>query len=191
MATSRGKIGRLPENARDELNRMIRDNREAEDIIVFCAEHGAVGVTPQNVSAWKKYGYARWLKTQERIDHMAARRAMAREMIDAAKDDGDGAMTAASDAASAMAVELLTDVLEDFEPDVLRGAIAEKPQRMLQLIETLTSIRKRDQDAVVLRQKVADYERKQKQLADVIGQNGMATKEDFDAIYRDAYGVKG
>ena len=171
MATPRGKIGRLSQELRDQLNRMIRDNKTAEEILAFLCAQGIEGVTPQNISTWKRFGYEKWERNQVRIEQMASRRAMAREMIEEARADGDGSPLA-SDAASAMAVDALTEVLEDFDPELLKAAIAEKPDRILSLMETLTGIRKRDQDAVVLRQKLEAARKLAEQAATAANASG-------------------
>jgi len=172
MATPRGKIGRLSQELRDQLNRMIRDNKTAEEILAFLCAQGIEGVTPQNISTWKRFGYEKWERNQVRIEQMASRRAMAREMIEEARADGDGSLSLASDAASAMAVDALTEVLEDFDPELLKAAIAEKPDRILSLMETLTGIRKRDQDAVVLRQKLEAARKLAEQAATAANASG-------------------
>ncbi|MCX7010322.1 MAG: DUF3486 family protein [Kiritimatiellaeota bacterium] len=190
MATPRGKIGRLPEALRAQLNGKLRDNNTAEDIIAWLESNGITGITPQNISTWKKWGYEKWLKRMDRLEDMASRREFARQLVREANDEGRDALTVAGDAASAMAVETITDVLEDFDVAALRTMLAEKPEKFMDLIHALAAARKGDQSAVLLRQKVEEYERQRKQLSEVIEKNGVATKEDFDAIYRDAYGVK-
>ncbi len=172
MATARGKIGRLPQEMRERLNLLIRDNKTAEEILAFLAENGIEGVTPQNISTWKRFGYEKWERNQVRIEQMAARRQMARDMIEAAKADGDASLSIASDAASALAVDALTEVLEDFDPEILKTAIAEKPDRILALMDTLNGIRKRDQDAVILRQKVEAARRLAEQAATAANATG-------------------
>ena len=89
MATPRGKIGRLPEALRAQVNGLLRDNKTAEEIIALLDAQGVAGVTPQNVSAWKKFGYQKWERLQDRVDLMRARRDMAKQMVEEAREDGD------------------------------------------------------------------------------------------------------
>ena len=147
MATPRGKIGRLPAALRDQVNGMIRDNAEAADIIAFLDSKGVSGVEPTNVSAWKRWGYERWEKRMEKIDAMRNRVEFAQAL---ATENGQ----AASDGASALAVDAISQALEDFDPDNLRILLAERPEKFADLVYALTAIRKGDQAAVLLRQKV-------------------------------------
>ena len=190
MATPRGKIGRLPEALRAQINGMLRDNKPADEIIALLEAQGVVGVTPQNVSAWKKWGFEKWNRRMERLDEMAARREFSRHLVTEARDEGGDGLTVASDAASAIVVEQIAEALEEFDPLLLKGMLAEKPEKFMDLAHALAATRKGDQSAVLLRQKCEDYERQRQQLAEVIEEKGVATKEDFDAIYREAYGVK-
>ncbi len=190
MATPRGKIGRLPEALRAQINGMIRDHKTADEIIALLEAQGVSGVTPQNVSAWKKWGFERWNRRMERLDEMASRREFARQLVSEAKDEGGDGLTVASDAASAIVVEQIAEALEAFDPLQLNAMLAEKPEKFMDLAHALAATRKGDQASVLLRQKVEEYERQKKQLCAVIEEKGVATKEDFDAIYREAYGVK-
>lgn len=158
MATARGKIGRLTNELREHLNRMIRDNNPSIDILNFLAARGIDGVTPQNISTWKRFGYEKWERNQLRIEQQAARRAMALEMIEAAKADG-ASLSIASDAASAMAVDAITEVLEDFDPENLKTEITAHPELFMQLIKALNGLRLRDQSAIALKQKIDDARR--------------------------------
>ena len=167
---------------------MIRDNREADDIIKRLDDLGVVGVTPQNVSAWKKYGYQKWLRRQERIEGMRARMEFARKL--AGESGGEnGGMALQSDAASRIAVDGIMAVLEEFDPALLSALLREKPEKFMDLLHSLSDIRKRDQDAVILRQKVAEYQRRVRQLTDVASENGVATQADISKIFAEGYGT--
>lgn len=187
MATSTGKIGRLPDALREEINGMIRDNCSAEQIITRLEVAGVKGVTAANVSAWKKYGYSKWEARQERLRDMEARRDFAMDLVREAKASGDEGMTLASDAASAMAIDHIMGVLEQFDASQFSAMLAEKPERFVDLVMALTALRKRDQDGVLLQQKVDEYRRKIKQLADVVDERGVATKDDVQQIFAEAY----
>jgi len=183
VATPRGKIGRLATTLRDAVNAMIRDNREAEDIIGFLVSKGVEGVTPQNVSAWKANGYQEWLRRQERIEEIRQRVEFARDLT------REGGADVQSDAASRLAVDAITAALEDFDPSSLRTMLSEKPAEFANLVKSLSSIRARDQAAVLLRQKVEDYERRVANLRALVDGKGSASKADVDGIFAEAYGV--
>ena len=190
MATPRGKIGRLPEALRKQINGMIRDNKTADEIIAVLESQGVAGVTPSNVSAWKKWGFEKWSQRMDRLDEMEAEQEWCQTVVERARAQGGDALTAGSDAASLRAMQILRDAMDNFGPESMRGLLAEKPEKFLDLCQALAAVRKGDQASVLLQQKVEDYERQRQQLSAVIEEKGVATKEDFDAIYREAYGVK-
>lgn len=154
MATPRGKIGRLPETLRKQINGMLRDNKTAEEIIALLESKGLQGVTPSNISAWKKWGFEKWNRRMERLDDMACRREFARQLVTEAKDEGADSLTVASDAASALVVEQIAEALEEFDPTLLKGMLAEKPEKFMDLAHALATTRKGDQAAVLLQHRV-------------------------------------
>jgi hypothetical protein len=159
MATDRGKIGRLPANLRNAVNGMIRDNKPAEDIIAWLDARGVAGITPQNVSAWKAWGYQKWEARMQQLDEQSARREWARAMLQEARADGDDSASLTSDAASMQAADIIQTALDDFDPQLLRGLLAEKPDKFVEVVKALSSIRTRDQASVALQIKVRDARR--------------------------------
>lgn len=189
MPTPRGKIGRLPEALRAEINGLIRDNKPAEEIIALLEARGVAGVTPQNVSAWKKWGYEKWQHRMERLDEMEAEQEWCRTVVEKARTEGADILTAGSDAASLRAMQIMRDALDNFGPEAMRGMLAEKPEKFMDLCHALATIRKGDQASVLLAQKVEDYERKIQQLREVVDSQGAASADDVKKIFKEAYGV--
>jgi hypothetical protein len=76
----RSKIGRLPYAIRHELCERMLDGAPAADLCAWlndlppvrlaCATFGGGAINPQNVTDWRKTGYADWLKDRERTDHL-------------------------------------------------------------------------------------------------------------------------
>src|SRR5215467_13465393 len=66
---SNGKIARLPNDLRHQLNSLLRDGFTYKQII---AQLGAPvkHLTPRNLTSWRKNGYKRWLEEQSRIDRI-------------------------------------------------------------------------------------------------------------------------
>ncbi len=178
MATERGKIGRLPDALRGEVNAMIRDNRTAEDIIALLASKGVTDISPQNVSAWKKWGFAKWERRMQRLDEQSARRSWAREMVAQAKADGDDTMTLVSDAASLQAAETIQDVLDELDPSIISGMIAEDPRKFFDMVHALSSLRQRDQAGIKLQMEVETYRREMRRIADEAEKASEATGND-------------
>ena len=189
-ATPRGKIGRLSHALREKVNGMLRDNATAEDIIAMLKADGVEGITPQNISNWKANGFQKWLNGQERIDKIRSNYDFALSLAKAEAEEGIDGLTVASDAASRVAISQIMTVLENFDISSLSQALDDKPSKFIELLHALSSIRQRDQAGVALRMKVKQWQDAADKLRDTIDANGVATKEDFDAIYKEAYGVK-
>jgi hypothetical protein len=90
----RGKIARLPRAVRDELNIRLDDGQEADDILpwlnalpevqkIITERFNGVGVSPQNLSAWRQGGFQEWLLHRELLDTAVHVRENLREMGDA------------------------------------------------------------------------------------------------------------
>ena len=193
MSTGRGKIGRLDAEARGHINALIRDNRPAEDVIKMCATLGAKGVTPQNVSAWKAFGYQEWERRQQRMDEMASRREFAMEMAKKAGDEKSGGLDLASNAAATLAVDAIQEALEDFNVENLKAMLAEKPDKFMGLIDSLAALRKGDQEFVKVKMAFEVYRAKVREQAEQLEAmadgKGAASKEDLKAIAKELYGV--
>ena len=166
MGTARGKIGRLPVDTRRTINKMIRDNCTAEAIIAHIRDTtGEDDVSPQNVSNWKTNGYQDWLRRQERLEDMAARRAFARELVESAGKEGDDSLSLASNAAAALAVDAITSVLEDFDPSALKELLADRPDKITALVQSLARLRSGDQEMVRLEMAYREHKRQIRELA--------------------------
>ena len=184
MATERGKIGRLPEALRAELNAMIRDNRTAVDIQAFLEAKGITGVTPQNISNWKKYGFEKWAARQARIDEMKSRMEFAADLSRECQAT-DGA-DLAGDVAGRLAMDSCTAILEGFDPANFQAMLAEKPEKFVDLVHVVSVMRNTEV-------KLAEFKRKIRaaidQAAHVADEKGGATADDIKQIFNQAYGV--
>jgi hypothetical protein len=74
MARRRGKIARLPDALRDELNRRLLDGELYKKIGGWLAEKGHGGIDKRHLSVWFHGGYQEWLKAQARVAQDAADR---------------------------------------------------------------------------------------------------------------------
>lgn len=185
--TPRGKIGRLTHDLRNAVNRMIRDNSTAESIQGFLESKGVQDVSSQNISAWKSNGYQKWLREQDRIERMQATVEYAQRLV---SETGAKGMTMASDAAARIAVDKLITVMDDFDPDALSQMLALKPERFPEVIQALAVLRKGDQAAVILQQKVDAYQRGLSDLIALAEEKGAATPDDVKDMFKEAYGLE-
>src|SRR2546425_12179173 len=75
-STRNGKIARLPHALREQINRRLRDNRQAKTILpwlndlpegktLLAAQFDSRPVSKQNLSQWKSGGFRDWLTRQE------------------------------------------------------------------------------------------------------------------------------
>src|ERR1043166_2196726 len=76
LMTRTGKIARLPDDIRNQLNRRIRDGENGQKLLkwlntlpevraVLAAEFHGQPVRPSNLTEWKKGGYRDWLVSQD------------------------------------------------------------------------------------------------------------------------------
>jgi hypothetical protein len=90
IQTRNGKIARLPQVIREQLNRRLDDGEPGEGLLewlntlpavqaVLAAEFGGSRINAQNLSNWRKGGYQHWQKQQER-------RANVRQLTEDAKE---------------------------------------------------------------------------------------------------------
>ena len=65
-----GKVARLPENTRNQVNEFLDDGLEYQRIVDWLAENGFPGFTHNNISRWKDGGYQDWLRHYSRLDEL-------------------------------------------------------------------------------------------------------------------------
>src|SRR5712691_1319531 len=67
-----GKIARLPQAARDQINLMLRDGLPYAEIVVRLGQAGT-GLNKDNLSRWRKAGHQDWLWQQRWLAATATR----------------------------------------------------------------------------------------------------------------------
>src|SRR5581483_5586371 len=124
-----GKIASLPFELRQQVNEKIRDGVTYPAIIEWLKPLGH-DLNEQNFTNWVKgdpaapqrgSGYQDWLKVQERIDAIGARKDAALQMVHALKKDGSVHITEANEL---MLASQINDVLTDFDPQALKDLMA-------------------------------------------------------------------
>jgi len=66
-----GKIARLPHDARETVNNMLRGGFRYKDIADYLAHRGYSGISENNISFWKYHGYMDWLVRQHELEARA------------------------------------------------------------------------------------------------------------------------
>jgi len=80
MKTRTGKIARLPAEIREQLNQRLLDGARALDVLpwlnalpavqkILAEQFGGRPVRPQNISEWRKGGYAEWASHRTGLAH--------------------------------------------------------------------------------------------------------------------------
>lgn len=159
-----GKIARLPQLVRDELNRRLRDGETGETLLAWLNAHAGVvyvlreqfggrPINKQNLSDWRLGGHQDWLRHQETLDWV---RGLA-EQDEELRDEGDG-MEVSDRLAGLMAVELMRTA------QTLIETVAdprERWPRLREVLQELAQLRRDDHRATRLRMDRAEANRLQ------------------------------
>ena len=155
--TRKGKIASLPAAIRESLNHLLFNGARGpkiitwlhsqEEVLRVLDEGGEEPITPQNLSEWRKGGYADWLARRERVEEIKILSSYAAELAEAA-----GASV--SDGAAAILGGKILAAAEK---------LAETPEGEKSLVGLALSIAKlRDSDSKLLRARVAERNADQK-----------------------------
>jgi hypothetical protein len=157
-----GKIGRCPPHIRDEVNRRLLNGEPASKILpwlnsqevvlrVLDEHFGEEPVTPQNLSEWRKGGYAAWLKRRERLANL-------KELSAYAATLGEAAGGNATDGSAAI---LGGRILERIET----ALEANDDATLAALVDPLVKLRGTDLEARKARQRERLLDQKERQVA--------------------------
>src|ERR1035441_9158793 len=151
--TRKGKIARLPQSIREQINRRLQNGEEAkqiaewlnalpEVIAILAAEFGGQAINDVNLSNWKLGGYRDWEAQQEALEAVRRFGTDAAELSQAA--GGQLADQLAVCLTARIAVALQRPTYDGHDP-------AEQLQRLRQLCADLVALRKGDHNAQWLR----------------------------------------
>lgn len=138
-----GKIARLPQSIRAELNLRLRDGVPASKLIpwlhgqeavlrVLDEEFNEEPISPQNLTEWRQGGYQDWLRQIEKLE---ARREQQEYFLNLAAL-GKNTMDAS---ASIVAGEMMT-LFEDIDIQQQKLLIAENPENLIDFIGALAKL---------------------------------------------------
>jgi hypothetical protein len=151
--TRKGKIARLPQPIREQINRRLQNGEEGkqiaewlnalpEAIAVLAAEFDGQPISDVNLSNWKLGGYRDWEAQQEALE--AVRRI--------GGDAAELSQAAGGQLADQLAVCLTARIAVALQRTPVDGADpAEELQRLRQLCADLVALRKGDHNAQRLR----------------------------------------
>lgn len=149
-----GKIARLPNDIREQLNRRLQDGEEGQKLLdwlnglsqtqrVLSAQFGGRPISKQNLSEWNQGGYRDWLRAEEdrlRLDRLIEHAARL------AGSDDEGPLS------ERLATVLLVELAGTL--DELRDASvppAERWQLLRQMLREVAQMRREDHRAAQLR----------------------------------------
>jgi hypothetical protein len=129
-----GKIARLPEKTRDQINQMLADGVPHLQILESIGEY-AKGITVGNITTWKTHGgFQRWL------DHRDTKAALNITRTEAADLATEKPAAPLQEASRSLASAQIYDLLRLFDTTALRSALASKPELYLQLISSISRL---------------------------------------------------
>jgi hypothetical protein len=123
-------IARLPKAARDVINRMLADGATLEQIRQQLGE-GTEGVGEPELRDWKKGGHRAWLKQQERLEDMRAKREFALELA----REGQGVEF--QEAGWQLAANQIYELLMGFDQKTLKTRLKGSPEHYGRLLNAL------------------------------------------------------
>jgi hypothetical protein len=131
-----GKIARAPFEVRTRVNEMLRDGATAGAIIKFLESKDVFGVSEMNVTNWRQGGHQDWLKEQERLTDMAAKREFAMEIV----KQNEGSKL--HEATLHLAASQLYETLTDFDLTSLKDLLKAKPENYAAIVNSLAKLSK-------------------------------------------------
>lgn len=158
-----GKIGRLPREVRDALNRRLDDGEEGEQLLEWLNQLPAVKkvlrqqfesrpITKQNLSEWRQGGFQDWLKREEARATVQELRESSSEL--AAEAD-------ALDLSEDLAVRLTVELAQQAKAVLDEPATpTERWDRLTGVMRQLSALRRDTAQACQTRIKYADWKRK-------------------------------
>jgi hypothetical protein len=192
MSARQGKIARLPEAVRAELNQRILDGQSGKTILCWLNELPDAGddFNDTNLTNWRKGGYQDWLNRRDRI---ARTKEMAAYSVKLAASAGGNLSEGAAAILSGKVlelVEMLDGLVESAEAE--EGAEAKTPEQIAataaalkDLTESLATLRTGDQNNVRLQQNNAKLDLDKQKLAQAQESIDLAKKQFMRQYARD------
>ncbi|MBC8095738.1 MAG: DUF3486 family protein [Akkermansiaceae bacterium] len=172
----KGKIASLPFDLRTKVNVMLRDGAKYTAVMKFLESQDVFGLNEQNITNWHQGGYADWLKEQERLGDMQAKREFAFQIV----KENEGSKL--HEANLHLAASQLYEALSDFDIENLKGLLKEKPENYAAIVNSLAKLSKGALDMQTYRDKVQEQKRKIEAALQTVTNKGGITKEALATI---------
>lgn len=118
------------------INMMLRDGATYAQIIKVSEKHDLFGINDQNLTNWKDGGYQDWLREQERLDDMRAKREFALEVV----KQNEGSKL--HEATLQLAASQLYEVISEFDLSHLKKLLTEEPENYSAIVNSLAKLSK-------------------------------------------------
>lgn len=169
--TAGAAISRMPAKTQEAVSRCLADGGTWRDVAALCDAAGRPGVTPQNVTNYRKGAHREWVARQERLDQAREAYGWKIDLLRRYKDEGGPA-----EAGIAAAMDMLEGALADMDAGNIKEMIADKPGKILDVVKVLIN----------LRRELADIRREDREVAAAAeagssGKGGL-TEDDMDRI---------
>ncbi len=129
-----GKIARLPDNLREQVNQMIFDGQPYRTIIESLGEHGK-DIDEKNITTWRKNGgFEAWRQNRETKESLEKARSEALQL------NQHKPATDIQDAGRAIASGQLFELIRQFDPSNFVQALADKPETYLRLVSVFSRV---------------------------------------------------
>lgn len=135
--TASAAISRMPAKVQDAVSRCLADGGTWRDVAALCDASGYPGVTPQNVTNYRKGAHREWLDRQERLEQARAAYAWKIDLLNKYKAEGGPA-----EAGLAAAMDMLEAALADMDAGNIKDLIADKPGKIFDLMKMLVNMRR-------------------------------------------------
>ena len=149
-----GKIARAPYEVRTRVNELLRDGAKYSVIIKFLETKDIFGIAEQNVTNWQQGGYQDWLKEQERLATMQAKREFALRVV----RENEGSTI--HEAGLQFAASQIFELLEDIDVAEMKTKLANDPENFSKIVSALARISKEALGFEKFKQVVAEQKRK-------------------------------
>ncbi len=180
----KGKIARLPFDIRQALNSRVRDGQPYSRILAWLKEQGHAGIAEINLSHWvqgdgSSSGYRDWLREQERLEDMGAKREFAMEIVRA----NEGSKL--HEATMHLAASQLYEALTEFDLAALKNLLAEKPENYAAIVNSLAKLSKQALDIEKFKEHVRQRKEAIERELGVAKNKGGLTAETIEKIERE------
>jgi hypothetical protein len=134
--TAADAINRMPRDVRAAVSEAILDGADWRKVAKICAGHGFAGVTPQNVTNYRKGGHKEYLLRQDRIEAIRRDSETTAALVDHYVKNG-GSPAEAGLLASA---EMMSQALAGMGPEALKILMATDPKALFGVTRELARI---------------------------------------------------